>query len=134
MDVQKPPGVCYNGDGIMVMTSREITHFSSDIPAFILCATVFICEEFHKIVCGDGFWLCYEWGQDQQNKQPTLFPPILALINYKMCSHVEHYLRKLKCCMLFVPHLQVPKCHRVFWDSSCNKNTSLVQQRGLRSR
>lgn len=95
LDVQKPPEVCYNGDGIMVMTSREITHFSSDIPAFILSATVFICEEFHKIVCGDGFWLCCEWGQDQQNKHPTLFPPILALINYKMCSHVEHYLRKL---------------------------------------
>lgn len=63
LDVQNHPEVCYSGDGIMIMTSREMTHFSSGMPAFIMCATMFSCGEFHKSVCGDGFWLCYEWGE-----------------------------------------------------------------------
>lgn len=63
LDVQKHPGVYYNGDEIMIMTSREMTHFTSDMQVFIVCATMFLSGEFHRSVCGDDFWLCYGWGE-----------------------------------------------------------------------
>lgn len=81
LDVQRPPEVCYNRDGIMIMTGREMIPFSSDMPAFIICATRFLCDEFNKSVHGDGFWLCYEWGE--VNRANTLiFLSNLVLINY----------------------------------------------------
>lgn len=86
LDVQKPAEACYNMDGVVIMTSRKITRFSSEMPTFIICVTTFVCEETHQSAYGNGVQVCYEQRQGQQSKHPSASPQILALINYKCVS------------------------------------------------
>lgn len=124
LGVKKPAEVCYNMDGVVIMTSSKVTCFS-EMPTFTICVTTFACEESRQSAHGNGFQVCYEQRQGQQSKHPS--PPQII----KVCPHVKRYLRKLICCVLFAPHthgltlnlVQVQKCHRELWASSHNKST-----------